>query len=204
MTIKQLLNQALLYDIFKYIIGPQKTNKLLVDEYIQPSSNGKVLDIGCGTGTIRHYLPRSVQYTGIDINEIYINAAQNELKDKARFIYGDITSLGSMDLQENSFDIILALGLIHHLNNSQAQKVFHDSFRLLKGGGVIVTLDGVYDPQQSWIAKYILSQDRGKFVRTLDGYLALVGSDKMHVESFVRHDLLRIPYSHCILRITKV
>jgi 2-polyprenyl-3-methyl-5-hydroxy-6-metoxy-1,4-benzoquinol methylase len=203
MLIKNILNQPLIFNAFKFIISRNNLSEQLVDEYIRPFHNAEILDIGCGTGIIRHYLPEDIHYTGIDINESYIKAAQNKFNDSSRFCYGDITALSGMNLPENNYDIILALGLIHHLDDNQAQKVFLDSIKLLKTGGILITFDGVYEQHQSLIAKYILSQDRGKYVRTLEGYLSLIRPGSALVESFVRDDLLRIPYSHCILRIIK-
>jgi 2-polyprenyl-3-methyl-5-hydroxy-6-metoxy-1,4-benzoquinol methylase len=203
MLIKNILNQPLVFNAFKYLVSRNNLSEQLVEEYIRPFPNAEILDIGCGTGIIRHYLPEYIHYTGIDINESYIKAAQNKFNDSSRFCYGDITALSGMNLPENNYDIILALGLIHHLDDNQAQKVFLDSIKLLKTGGVLITFDGVYEQHQSLIAKYILSQDRGKYVRTLEGYLSLIRPGSALVESFVRDDLLRIPYSHCILRIIK-
>jgi 2-polyprenyl-3-methyl-5-hydroxy-6-metoxy-1,4-benzoquinol methylase len=203
MLIKDILNQPLVFNAFKYVVSRNNLSEQLVDEYIRPFPNAEILDIGCGTGIIRHYLPEYIHYTGIDINESYIKAAQNKFNDSSRFCYGDITALSGMNLPENNYDIILALGLIHHLDDNQAQKVFLDSIKLLKTRGILITFDGVYEQHQSLIAKYILSQDRGKYVRTLEGYLSLIRPGSALVESFVRNDLLRIPYSHCILRIIK-
>jgi hypothetical protein len=60
-------------------------------------------------------------------------------------------------------------------------------------------LDGVWAAGQSRFAKFLLSRDRGRFVRHADEYVALASTSFSAVNSTVRHDMLRIPYSHIIL-----
>ena len=43
-------------------------------------------------------------------------------------------------------------------------------------------------------------KDRGKFVRTREEYLRLASARFPKVEPHLRHDLLRIPYTHLIMR----
>ena len=45
-----------------------------------------------------------------------------------------------------------------------------------------------------------VSRDRGEFVRRREDYVRLAEGCFARVESFVRHDLLRIPYTHLIMR----
>jgi hypothetical protein len=46
----------------------------------------------------------------------------------------------------------------------------------------------------------MLAKDRGKFVRTRDEYLRLASTRFSKVEPHLRHDLLRVPYTHLIMR----
>jgi hypothetical protein len=50
------------------------------------------------------------------------------------------------------------------------------------------------------MVRWLLAKDRGKFVRTREEYLRLALARFSKVESHVRHDLLRIPYTHLIMR----
>jgi hypothetical protein len=71
--------------------------------------------------------------------------------------------------------------------------------RTLKPEGRLITLDGVWVAGQSRFAKLLLSRDRGRFVRHAEEYVALAATSFPVVHSTVRHDMLRIPYSHLIL-----
>jgi hypothetical protein len=72
-----------------------------------------------------------------------------------------------------------------------------------KPGATLVTVDGVWTTDQSRVAKYVLSRDRGRFVRTADAYQKLATSAFTRIQSNIRHDLLRIPYTRIILECTR-
>ena len=63
----------------------------------------------------------------------------------------------------------------------------------------MVTADGCYVPDQSPVARYILSRDRGPYVRTRDAYLALATRSFTEVSSDIRHDTYRVPYTMVFL-----
>jgi hypothetical protein len=67
----------------------------------------------------------------------------------------------------------------------------------------MITNDGCYMPKQSAAKRYLLSRDRGEFVRTQAEYEALAHSWFQNVQSNIREDVLRIPYTHLIMECTK-
>ena len=94
----------------------------------------------------------------------------------------------------------MALGVLHHLDDDEALTLFQIARDALKPGGKLVTIDGVYTDDQPHVVKYLLSRDRGRFVRSEAGYRELASKVFSNIESSVRHDLLRIPYSLIILK----
>ena len=62
-----------------------------------------------------------------------------------------------------------------------------------------MTIDPCFAPGQSPVARWLLRRDRGRFVRTRPAYLALAREAYPSVESDLRHDLLRIPYTHLVM-----
>src|SRR5207249_5233553 len=93
----------------------------------------KVLDIGCGPGDRLGTLPE-VSYTGFDLNPGYIAEAQRRHGGQGRFFCADI---GSVDLsaEKGSFDVILAHGILHHVDDERAARLFAVARDLLKVGG---------------------------------------------------------------------
>ena len=169
-----------------------------VSEYVRPVPGEKVLDIGCGPGDILGNLP-TVDYLGFDINPKYVEAAQKRFGHRGRFFCGDV-GLTAIDQEAGSFDLVLATGVVHHLDDNRAVGLFQLARRALKPGSRLVTYDPCFAAGQPKLTRFVVSQDRGQYVRESAEYAKLAAQVFPEVRSFVRHDLLRIPYSHVILQ----
>ena len=69
-------------------------------------------------------------------------------------------------------------------------------------GGVLITFDGAYEDNQNLIAKFLAKNDRGKFVRSKEQYLKFIEMSFKVQQADLRHDLLRVPYTHLLTRST--
>lgn len=195
-TLRSVLSFPWAYQAFWHAVGGRKRNNILLRDYIRPAPGDRVLDIGCGPGTMVPYL-QSVDYVGLDVSPEYIERARRRFP-QARFV---CQRVGRYDLAERDhFDIVLALGVLHHLDDNEALTLFQIARDAMKPGGRLVTIDGVWTGDQSPIAKYLLSRDRGRFVRSEVGYREIAARVFPNIESSIRHDLLRIPYSLIILK----
>lgn len=173
-------------------------SRIYVSDYVQPVAGEKVLDIGCGPGDILNYLP-PVNYLGFDINADYIKAAQKRFGKRGRFFCGDV-GLAAIDEEAGTFDLVMATGVLHHLDDGRAAQLFELAYKALRPGGRLITYDGCYVAGQPRLARFVVSHDRGEFVRRREDYTRLAAGCFSKVEAFVRHDLLRIPYTHLIMR----
>lgn len=199
---KRVLELPGVYALFKELISPSSGRQAFVDEFVPVFPGARLLDIGCGGGWVLEHLPSSVEYVGYDLNPQYVRSAQERFGPRGRFFCADITSGGAPQV-EGEFNVILALGLLHHLNDAEATRLCQSVHAQLKPGGVFVTFDGVYVPEQSSVARFIISRDRGQAVRTPEGYLGLVEGLFSEVRRQTRTDLLRIPYTHFIMHCVK-
>jgi cyclopropane fatty-acyl-phospholipid synthase-like methyltransferase len=197
-----VINIFVYYSLFGKLIGGPYSDTTLVKEYIRPKAGDQLLDIGCGrTSGILHYLPKNVEYTGFDASHQYIETAQKRYGNRATFICEQVNTT---NLKEHShFDIVLAIGVLHHLDDVEALQLFKIAHAALKNGGRLITMDGVFMEKQSPIARWIISKDRGQNVRTQEGYLELASQVFSNISTDIRHDMLRIPYTHFILECTK-
>ena len=197
---EKILELPFLYTLFTSLSGSNKGMTTFVNNYIKPKKGDKILDIGCGPANIINYFS-NVDYTGFDISENYINSAKEKYGDKGKFFCTAIKPDVIKD--ESIYDIAIASGVIHHLTNKEAEDLFGLAYKTLKPGGKLVTLDGCYTKKQSLIKKFILSQDRGKYVRIKDEYKQLAQTYFQSINIFLIEDLLNIPYTHIIMECTK-
>ncbi len=100
------------------------------------------------------------------------------------------------------FDIVIAQGLLHHLDDDEVMRLLRTAKALLIPGGRLITIDGCYVTGQSKIARFMLSMDRGQNVRTTEAYKALTTGIFQEVHSTIRHDMLQLPYTHIIMECT--
>ena len=198
-TIRAVLDLPRVYQAWTNLIGIGEYSRVLVQEYIRPKPTDSILEIGCGPGTIIPYLP-TTSYVGFDADPKYIGLAQKRFPN-LRFVCERVSQYTLPE--RDCFDIVLALGVIHHLDDAEAVQLFQVAFDALKPGGRLVTHDGVWIDGQSGIAKYLLARDRGEFVRAEKEYLALASQVFATVTHSIRHDLLRIPYTHILLECTR-
>jgi SAM-dependent methyltransferase len=192
--VRSVLSLPGAYRWFWKAIGGPGYIKRYVEEYVKPQSGCRILDIGCGPGTVVPYLG-DIEYTGFDSSAEYIEAARRQFP-RLTFVCARVSEYRP---RQEHFDVALALGVVHHLDDAEAQHLFQLAHDALRPGGELVTLDGVFAPRQSPVARYLARHDRGKFVRNQHGYVQIASRVFPTVKDTIRHDLLRIPYTHIIL-----
>lgn len=166
----------------------------LVNEIILPKGGEAVLDLGCGAGGIMPLL-RSSRYIGVDLNPAHVAAAKANFPE-AEFHAGD--AIAYLETSSNKFDLITMIGLLHHLDDAQVLRIMAGAKRALNPGGRVVAFDCGFEGGQNPIAYLMSKLDSGRNVRTLDGYLDLERRVFPQASGYLRHDLLRVPYTHVI------
>lgn len=194
--IRSVLSNPRVYDTFQRMVGSQRARDEFVGKYIRPEPGLRVLDVGCGPGRLATWLP-GVDYTGIDLSEAYIASAKEEYGHLGRFFVGKADDIDAVEL--GTFDVVIAKGLLHHIDEHEILELFDTSRRLLNPGGRLVSLDATFTPDMSRSARWVVSRDRGQSVLTPDGYRALAERYFGNVRVGVHHDLLNIPYSHALM-----
>jgi len=185
-----------MYLFFKKLVVPETNKKLFVSKHIKAQKGDNILDIGCGPADILDLLPE-VNYVGFDINPLYIEYAKKKYSSKGKFSCEKVSSKNI--IETGCFDIILAYGILHHLNDEESLQLFNLAKYALKPSGKLVTFDGCYTDNQSQIKRYILSKDRGEFVKTQNEYVHLASNCFSIVNITLYENFLRIPYSHIVM-----
>lgn len=199
--IRSILSHPVAYSTLQTLLGAPRFRKALTREYLRPQPGTTVIDIGCGTGELFPHMPENVNYLGFDLSADYIRQAQQRPGGAGRFFCSDIA-----DLDVNALppcELVIAVGLLHHLDDDRATKLMLTALEKLLPGGRLVTLDCALVDSQSWMARKLILADRGQNVRSPEAYAALAAPHFCRVATHVRHDMLRVPYTHCILECTK-
>jgi len=199
MTLAGIQDNPFVYNFSQRLAGSFTAHSVYVRDYIRPKEGDKVLDIGCGTASILDLLP-NVEYTGFDMNPRYINAAKKRFGSRGTFLCERVSKDAAS--QKLPYDIVMAYGIIHHLDDAAALELLKLASSVLKRGGRLVTADVCYADRQSGITRFLLAKDRGQFVRPKEKYAELASSVFDSIKADIRRDLLRIPSTHIIMECT--
>jgi cyclopropane fatty-acyl-phospholipid synthase-like methyltransferase len=121
-----------------------------VEDFIEKTSPGRALDLGCGSGTSSIALARAGwSVTGVD----FIHQAIAKARRKAHeanvvidFQVAEVTRLPE-SVMSSPFDLVLDIGCFHGLSGSKKAVYFEQLDRLLLPGGTWM-LYGFFDPVQ--------------------------------------------------------
>jgi SAM-dependent methyltransferase len=195
---RNALSFPVVYDSYQSLVGAPRCHQRFVAEMVRPKAGDRVLDIGCGVGASVRYLPAGVGYVGIDISEAYIDRARADHADRGDFFCVDVGSVKAETLGQ--FDLAFSFGVLHHLSDEIVARVVELVRKVVRPRGRFVTIDPCYVAGQNAIARLLIDNDRGEFVRDEDGYTRLM-TGLGDVSATVHHDLLRIPYTQVVMQV---
>jgi SAM-dependent methyltransferase len=98
---------------------------------------GRVLDVGCGTGTfLRALPPERYERAGVDISSSMLDVA------RASGLEVKHASSGELPYPDRSFDLATTFAVLHHLiDPSLVRATLHEMCRVLRPGGAVLVWD---------------------------------------------------------------
>jgi hypothetical protein len=89
--LRSILALPWVYHLVQHILGIEANMQWFIDDVLCLRDGQKLVDVGCGPADILDRLPR-VEYVGLDISDIYIQAARAKFKarDGAKFLSGSV------------------------------------------------------------------------------------------------------------------
>ena len=131
------------YDTFVKLLGGDEARKALLDQaFIQ--SGHRVLDIGCGTGTLVVLIKRlhpDVDVVGVDPDPKALARARRKAERAAVRIQLDQGFADALPYREASFDRVFSSFMLHHLQDEEKGETLQQVRRVLKLGGSLHLLD---------------------------------------------------------------
>lgn len=103
-----------------------------------PLTGARVLDLGCGWGTLSFALARTDvrEVVGVDFAQASISLCEERLRresiPKLSFLRADARETG---LPSEEWDMVVAADLVEHLYAADTEAVYREAFRLLRPGG---------------------------------------------------------------------
>ncbi len=148
---------APVYDqIFNKILseGHREIGLLLKDR--SKDKKLKVLEVGMGSGLTLNYLPKKINYTGIDINEHMLELAKKKTKE-TKFIQTSLSLMDAKKLQFKSgtFDFVIAASVVTAVDDPQ--KTIEEMIRVTKKNGHIAIIANMRNKNsiRSGLLKYL-------------------------------------------------
>jgi ubiquinone/menaquinone biosynthesis C-methylase UbiE len=148
-----------LYDpLLKWVMREETFKRKLIQQAnIQP--NMKVLDLGCGTGTLTLMLKCAhpeAEITGLDGDSEVLDIAR--LKSRGANIQWDEGLASSLPYPESIFDRVVTSLVIHHLTADDKRRAFKEIYRVLKPYGELHVLD--FGAPHSFLTRFMTTYMR--------------------------------------------
>jgi 2-polyprenyl-3-methyl-5-hydroxy-6-metoxy-1,4-benzoquinol methylase len=195
--IHRLLENPEFYELVQKMFA-HKPTKIKWDKALGSCTSKTVLDLGCGTGKLAPEL-KAGHYIGIDISPACIEVAKADYGDHGEFYCLSVDDLQTLAPQ--NIDVILMLGVLHHLSDSQVRSLFILLSRALSDDGFILTLDPELRGHFN-LSNLLVSFDRGMHVRDQTGYMSLV-TDFLMIEQSESIAQLLPPFRRLLMKIRK-
>ena len=158
-------------------------SKKIMEEYIDV--NKTVIEVGCGGGYYGLYFAdKCHSYHGIDLTPINIQEFQTKI-DELHLLnisanIGDATNLH--EIEDNSFDVVMCLGPMYHLNREDRSKCISECKRICKVNGIIAF---AYINKTGAIAKFANIFGWEKLLtERISEYVLDKGTDDVHTDIF--------------------
>lgn len=139
-NIDNSISYDLICDDWEKFRNSTKINKCIVDFTKHLTPNGKILDVGCGTGyPIAQYLAsRNFKVTGIDISREMIKKAKSLQLPNTAFINRDILDFST----EVKYDGVIAFDSIWHIAKDRQSTVYNKISSLMKDNAYFLFTHG--------------------------------------------------------------
>ena len=132
-----------LYDPIARWLGSDRARQDLIDQAnIKPSH--RILDIGCGTGTLVVQLKRenaSAQVFGIDPDPKALRRAKTKISRAGVSVKLDEGFADELPYEKSFFDRVFSSFMFHHLEDEDRERMLSEVLRVLKPGGSFHLLD---------------------------------------------------------------
>ena len=145
-TAGRVLHWARWYDLFGRVIsfGRDKAIREKLIELAAPAPGEKVLDVGCGTGTLALGLKSSAgtgEVHSIDASPEMIEVAREKVAKAGSDIDFQVALIEAIPFPDATFDLVTSSLTLHHLPDDLKRTGLDEIRRVLRPGGRFMAMD---------------------------------------------------------------
>ena len=133
-----------LYDPLIRLTMPERRFKSRLIERARIADGMRVLDLGCGTGTltmmVKHRYPRA-HVVGLDGDPKILAIARQKAEKEGITLTFEGAMAFDLPYAEGSFDRVLSSLVFHHLTREDKRRTFAECFRVLRPGAELHIAD---------------------------------------------------------------
>lgn len=143
----QVIRWAGLYDVLVSALtfGRERAFRDAILAQARLASGERVLDVGCGTGTLALAAKRRVgaagTVRGVDAGEEMVARARRKAAREAVEVAFDVATAQALPFPDASFDVVLCTLVVHHLPEGARHQAVAEMRRVLRPGGRLLVVD---------------------------------------------------------------
>ncbi len=165
---RDLNHVAWLYDplVEKLSFGRERRFRGKTLQYVDPGHGRRILDVGCGTGSLTLLLAEQTtaeEIVGIDAAPKMIAIARKKAAKRNVPVRFAVQAAEDLKFADATFDTVVNSMFTHHVNRGLKKQAFAEMYRVLQPGGRLVTAD-IDRPTTAaaallgWSSRYLLLQ----------------------------------------------
>jgi ubiquinone/menaquinone biosynthesis C-methylase UbiE len=156
------------YDVVSRLVLPERRFKSKLIEDAALRSGMRLLDVGCGTGTLLVLVSAAadgLELVGLDADDRILRRARHKLAEVGANAQFDRGSAETLPYADSSFDRVFTTLTLHHLTIEQKTAAFAEALRVLRPGGELHVGDfGAPDSLLSRVASFLTEAIGGEHV----------------------------------------
>lgn len=132
------------YDFFVELLGYGASQRNKVISLLKLKSGEKLLDVGCGTGTLLVLAKKrfpDVDMTGVDIDSKVLEISQKKVEKEKLDIKLVESGAQKLPFRNSSFDVVVSTLIFHHLHTEVKKATISEIYRVLKKDGRFLLAD---------------------------------------------------------------
>lgn len=147
-------------------------HRLVKEAFIR--DNNRILDLGCGTGTlvmlIKEVCP-SAEVIGIDADEQILQIASSKIMKAGLNISLDKGLASNLPYTDESFDLVVSSLMFHHLTRENKNLALNEVYRIIRPTGCLLIADFGHATNK---LMYLVSLFMRNFEQAADNYKGLL------------------------------